>query len=597
MKIILLLFLSVAANAQFTSSNAKKLQGLNINPALRTTCTDGQQITWVAANSRFECGGAGGGGSGITTLNSLSGTTQTFATPGTTGTAPNWVSSGSAHTLHIPLASAASVTGGLVTNAWYDTVLLTTGLGSVTQAYDADLAAVAALASNGCIAHTGAGTAAVRTITGTANEISVADGDCVAANPTISLPAVLDLGGKTSLEIPNAAAPTVNVFAQIAGDNNLWAASRGAPVFYDGTAAVALVGALVSDVPTNGQVPKWNTGGTITWEDDSGVGGASALTDLTDCKVTTSGATLTMAACNMAYLGTDGRWTVQAMAAATWAVSGGTDTGTARFEIDPNGGSPIFRCLGGTGLTLTNYTPTGCTESAADVFSVGAYPLASVSVVSGAWSTITPLRAIPQIALYTAGSGLNKSGNAFSLGTFTLKTKIALPLVGCAGTSGTLMWDTLATLAPTATCSAGTTETTMMRGVADWPDSDGDYSVQFAVPMPDDWDTSAALDAIIFWRTSATTGDAVFQVQAICRADAEVDDAAWNTASTVTDTAKGTTLQLNTTAITNITKTGCAAGELLHIRLLRNRTHASDTLAAVLSIGHVELTARRSITP
>lgn len=87
----------------------------------------------------------------------------------------------------------------------------------------------------------------------------------------------IDAGGATSFEIPNAAAPTVSVFGQIAGDNNLWAASRGAPIFYDGTAAVGLIGALVSDAPSNGQVPKWNTGGTITWEnDDTGAGGADA---------------------------------------------------------------------------------------------------------------------------------------------------------------------------------------------------------------------------------------------------------------------------------------------------------------------------------
>jgi hypothetical protein len=139
----------------------------------------------------------------------------------------------------------------------------------------------------------------------------------------------------------------------------------------------------------------------------------------------------------------------------------------------------------------------------------------------------------------------------------------------------------------------------MIRGTADWPDSDGDYSVQTAFLMPDDWDTSSALDAIILWRTTATSGNAVFQIQTACRADGEVDDVTWNTASTVTDAAKGTTNQLNSAVITNITKTGnsdCAAGELLHVRLLRNRTHASDTLAAALSIGHVELTARRSIT-
>jgi hypothetical protein len=55
------------------------------------------------------------------------------------------------------------------------------------QAGDADLTAIAGLASSGLIGRTGAGTAAARTITGTANQIVVADGDGVSGNPTISI--------------------------------------------------------------------------------------------------------------------------------------------------------------------------------------------------------------------------------------------------------------------------------------------------------------------------------------------------------------------------------------------------------------------------
>lgn len=83
----------------------------------------------------------------------------------------------------------------------------------------------------------------------------------------------LDLGGETSFEIPNSASPSVTVFGQMAGDNDFWAASRGALIWYDGTAATALVGVLASDTPSNGQVPVWNTGGTVTWETVSGGGG------------------------------------------------------------------------------------------------------------------------------------------------------------------------------------------------------------------------------------------------------------------------------------------------------------------------------------
>lgn len=150
-----------------------------------------------------------------------------------------------------------------------------TGATYITQTADAGLSAEQALGAlgTGCMASTTTtGVVATRTITGTASEITVTNGDCSAA-PTISLPAAIDLGGKTSFEVPNAAAPTTNVFGQIAGDNNTWAASRGTLQIYDGTANTWAVNVLASDTPANGECPKWNTGGTITWESCTGGSG------------------------------------------------------------------------------------------------------------------------------------------------------------------------------------------------------------------------------------------------------------------------------------------------------------------------------------
>lgn len=59
-------------------------------------------------------------GSGITSLNGSTSSVQTFAIPGTTGTAPAWSTSGGAHTLNIPLASATGVTAGLISKTKYD---------------------------------------------------------------------------------------------------------------------------------------------------------------------------------------------------------------------------------------------------------------------------------------------------------------------------------------------------------------------------------------------------------------------------------------------------------------------------------------------
>ena len=65
------------------------------------------------------------------------------------------------------------------------------------QASDADLTALAALSTTGVVARTGSATYSPRTITGTSNEISVADGDGVSGNPTLSLPTAMTLTGKT----------------------------------------------------------------------------------------------------------------------------------------------------------------------------------------------------------------------------------------------------------------------------------------------------------------------------------------------------------------------------------------------------------------
>jgi hypothetical protein len=71
---------------------------------------------------------------------------------------------------------------------------------------------------------------------------------------------------QTNIVLANGTSPTTGAAAATAFDTNAWAASRGAIQVHDGTANTYVVGALASDTPSNGQVPTWNTGGTITWE-------------------------------------------------------------------------------------------------------------------------------------------------------------------------------------------------------------------------------------------------------------------------------------------------------------------------------------------
>lgn len=71
------------------------------------------------------------------------------------------------------------------------------GIGADVQGYDATLQALAAYNTNGILTQTSADTFVGRTITGTANEITLTNGSGVSGNPTISLPAALTFTGKT----------------------------------------------------------------------------------------------------------------------------------------------------------------------------------------------------------------------------------------------------------------------------------------------------------------------------------------------------------------------------------------------------------------
>jgi hypothetical protein len=169
--------------------------------------------------------------------------------------------------------------------------------GDPTLALTNDLSALEALSSTGIAARTGSDTWAQRTITGTASQITVADGDGASGNPTIA--AVIASQGEaeagtdsTSLMTPQRVSQAIAALGgglsdvvddtspQLGGDldvngNAIVSVSNGdIEITPNGSGAVVLDGISWPTADgTDGQVLKTDGAGALTFEDDAGAGG------------------------------------------------------------------------------------------------------------------------------------------------------------------------------------------------------------------------------------------------------------------------------------------------------------------------------------
>lgn len=185
----------------------------------------------------------------------------------------------------------------------------------------------------------------------------------------------------------------------------------------------------------------------------------------------------------------------------------------------------------------------------------------------------------------------NKTLDAEGTGNIiTVPFTVYLPAAGGTAAAPASVWNLPATNPAVAVVTAGTNT---IQGTLDFADGANTLNAKTDFMLPADW--TGTIDARIKWFTAAISGNVVWQLSTICVADGETNDPAFNTASTVVDAAKGTTLQTNDAAITTVTVTGCAAGELMHIRIARDPAHASDTLADTARLIGIELKLRRAL--
>jgi hypothetical protein len=238
--------------------------------------------------------------------------------------------------------------------------------------------------------------------------------------------------------------------------------------------------------------------------------------------------------------------------------------------------SEVMLFSGTAGKTGKRATGTGLATLASGV-------LGTVTAPSGAVVGTTDTQTLTGKTYDAEGTG----------NVLTTVSKIWLPAAVCQNTTATLIWDTPTASPAVAACL---TFTNLQSGVADFATDSGSLSMQQTLLLPSDW--SGTIDAKFVWRTTVIANAVVWQIATSCLADAEEESnsTAFNTASTVTSTAKATTNQWNMASVTGITTTGCAAGELMHVRVLRDPAHASDTLAgaSVARLSGVELTMRRA---
>ncbi len=138
-------------------------------------------------------------------------------------------------------------------------ISLSSFIGNTVQAWDATLDAFAAYNTNGLLTQTAANTFVGRTLTGTADEITITNGNGVAGNPTASIPSFFNLSSKTGFSIPTGSAPTVDSNGKIALDTSVTDFSHGIIKYYGGE-ELGLVAMPISQFtsPSDNYVIKYN---------------------------------------------------------------------------------------------------------------------------------------------------------------------------------------------------------------------------------------------------------------------------------------------------------------------------------------------------
>jgi hypothetical protein len=221
------------------------------------------------------------------------------------------------------------------------------GCSGAYQPSNASLTALGALGGNGIVAQTGANTFANRTITGTTNQISVANGDGASANPTLSIPTPFIIPGRASVSgnfevsggtasisgaVTLASTLGVSGVTTLTGRASITSASVSVGIESTGFASASKVYGAGLASCTGSNHLQW-TGGLFSCSADAVGGGGSAFQVRTYPGTTVS---------NVATISFDG---------GKFVVSASTSTDSA-INLNWGAGGPASRALSNTWSAL-----------------------------------------------------------------------------------------------------------------------------------------------------------------------------------------------------------------------------------------------------
>ncbi len=328
-------------------------------------------------------------------------------------------------------------------------------------------------------------------------------------------------------------------------------------------------------------------GSNLSWTSNCGVGGTGTVTH-TGGALTANAPVIGAAGGDVAVGSRSGNTT-------TFATTTGPLTAGNCIKSDANGNLVDVgsTCGSGTGADPNGYyLVSRSTNAPTNAVNLGALTTGLIKCTVAS-SICTPSTATAGTDYSTPSSSDTLTNKTFDVeatgNVFTMPVPIAYVAAVCQGATAALGFSTPASNAATATCVTGSNT---QFGVATFANS-GASHVQGHFTLPTDW--SGAIDLKGKWRTSATSGNIVWNLATACVADGATSDPSFNSPNQITDAAKGSANQQNDFSTTGLTTTGCSAGYEFYFDFYRDKSNGSDTAAASADLISLVFILRRAM--